>query len=137
MPESASGLKQTNIEVKKTKQLYRAGMPLCASGLASCSQFCRRDSPGGGFLHGARAQEEYLARSSGLYGCLVNNPMYSFHRERHDPLYTDYVIYSPQVSVFRADEGNLLEEPYKLAIITSPAVNANHVQPERPSHILP
>ena len=51
--------------------------------------------PGGGFLNGARAQEESLVRSSGLYACIAEDPMYAFHRARHDPVYTDYVIYSP------------------------------------------
>jgi uncharacterized protein (TIGR02452 family) len=46
--------------------------------------------------------------------------MYDFHRSNHDPLYSDYAIYSPAVPVFRDDEGLLLEEPYTVAIITSP-----------------
>ncbi|MCU0574468.1 MAG: TIGR02452 family protein, partial [Syntrophobacteraceae bacterium] len=86
--------------------------------------FASATHPGGGFLNGARAQEEYLARSSGLYACLRDNPMYAYHRALRDPLYTNYVIYSPDVPVFRADDGSLLEEPYTVSIITSPAVNA-------------
>lgn len=53
--------------------------------------------------------------------------MDSFHREPYDPLYTDYVIYSPDVPVFRSDDGDLLDEPYNVSIITSPAVNAQQV----------
>ena len=85
----------------------------------------------------ARAQEEYLARSSGLYACLRTNPMYAFHCARHDPLYTDYVIYSPAVPVFRADDGTLLETPYTVGMITSPAVNAAALPPERNAEIGP
>ena len=51
--------------------------------------------PGGGFLGGARAQEESLARSSGLYACINGNPMYDHHKAHGDAMYTDYAIYSP------------------------------------------
>jgi len=65
------------------------------------------------------------------------NPMYGYHRARHDPLYTDYVIYSPAAPVLRADEGTLLETPYTVGIITSPAVNAAALPPERRAEIGP
>lgn len=137
VPESASGSRQTNIEVKNETTLS-AGTRLLASGCRpAVLNFAAATHPGGGFLNGARAQEEYLARSSGLYACLVNNPMYSFHREHHDPLYTDYVIYSPEVPVFRSDDGSLFEEPYKISIITSPAVYAERVSSDRRNEILP
>jgi uncharacterized protein (TIGR02452 family) len=50
-------------------------------------------SPGGGFLAGARAQEEYLARSTALYACLRENPMDTFHGASKDPFYGDYVTW--------------------------------------------
>lgn len=90
--------------------------------------FASATSPGGGFLTGARAQEEYLARSSALWACIRENAMYSYHRERKDPFYSDYVIYSPDVPVFRDDDGELLEIPYPCSMITSPAVHAKGVR---------
>ena len=66
--------------------------------------------------------------------------MYEFHRARHDALYADYVLYSPDVPVFRGDDGSLLEEPYCVAMITSPAVNAGpplQYQPHRRAEIRP
>jgi len=115
-----------------------AGRRLLAEGLNPVAlNFASAVEPGGGFLRGARAQEEYLARSSALYACLAGNPMYAFHREPWDPLYTDYVIYSPEVPVFRDDSGELLEEPYNLSILTSPAVNAADLPEERRDEIEP
>ncbi len=89
--------------------------------------FASAKHPGGGFLSGARAQEESLARSSGLFACLDGRDMYAVHRARPDPMYTDHAIYSPDVPVFRADDGALLPEPYACAFLTAPAVNAKVV----------
>ena len=55
----------------------------------------------------------------------------------YDPLYSDYAIYSPAVPVFRDDEGLLLEQPYTVAIITSPAVNAAKLDIARHAEIGP
>ena len=57
--------------------------------------------------------------------------MYEYHRFRHDPLHANYAVYSPEVPVFRSDDGAFLEEPYTVGIITSPAVNRNTLPPER------
>ena len=96
--------------------------------------FAAATAPGGGFRDGARAQEEYLAWSSGLYACLRDDPMYSFHRSQTwTPFYSDYAIYTPRVPVFRADSGELLAQPYPVSVISSAAVNARKVpQADRP-----
>ncbi|MFC5181455.1 TIGR02452 family protein [Actinomadura harenae] len=86
--------------------------------------FASAKNPGGGFLNGAHAQEEGLARASGLYASQrAAREYYEVHRELRDPLYTDHMIYSPGVPVFRTDTGALLDEPYSVAFITSPAPN--------------
>jgi len=85
--------------------------------------FASATRPGGGFLKGTEAQEEYLARNSFLYHCIKDNPMYAFHKEMGDKLYTDYMIYSPDVPVVRDEYSNLLEKPYPCSIITAAAVN--------------
>ena len=124
---------QTVIEVKNETTL-NAVKRLIAMGYDDpvALNFASAESPGGGFLHGARAQEEYLARSSALYFCLVNNPMYRYHLSHLDPFYSDYVIYSPEVVIIRDDDGNLLDVPYKSSMITSPAVHANGVRRYKP-----
>jgi uncharacterized protein (TIGR02452 family) len=99
--------------------------------------FASATNPGGGFLNGARAQEEYLARSSCLYECIRSNAMYPFHRANYHPLYTDYLIYSPGVPVIRDDNGALLEVTHTIAIITCAAANASRLGAERRHEIGP
>lgn len=87
--------------------------------------------PGGGFLHGALAQEEVLCRSSALYATLVGDPMYETHRKRPRPDSTEWTIYSPNVPVFRADNGTELDKPWLLSFITCAAPYAPAIgQPE-------
>lgn len=94
-----------------------------------CLNFASAKNPGGGFLSGSQAQEESLARSSGLYPCLMSKgEMYDHNRQLETCLYSDYMIYSPRVPVFRDDEGNLLDQPFQASFITSPAVNAGAIQ---------
>jgi uncharacterized protein (TIGR02452 family) len=137
LPQTHRGRQQTQVEVTNETTLAAVQRWRESGHHPVALNFASATHPGGGFLSGARAQEEYLARSSGLYACLQMNPMYSFHRARHDPLYTDYVIYSPAVPVFRADDGTLLETPYTVGMITSPAVNAAVLPPERRAEIGP
>ena len=83
--------------------------------------FANGIEPGGGFLRGARAQEEVLCRSSALYQTLVGDPMYQVHRRRPRPDSTDWAIYSPGVPVFRLDDGTALQHPWLLSVITCAA----------------
>lgn len=100
-----------------------------------CLNFASAKNPGGGFLNGSQAQEESLARASGLYGCI--NPlqtMYETNKRYRSCLYTDHMIYSPQVPVFRDDEDMLLETPWRVSILTAPAVNAGAVRKNEPEN---
>jgi len=99
-------------------RLWQAGHRVVALNFASAK------NPGGGFLNGAIAQEEDLARSSGLYPCIVHNEMYAYHRSQHDAMYSSYAIYSPDVPVFRADDGRLLNAAWPCSFITCAAANA-------------
>lgn len=91
--------------------------------------FASAKNPGGGFLGGAQAQEESLARSSSLYPCLTANfEMYEYNRKGKSCLYSDWMIYSPKVPVFRNDDGSLVRKPYLVSFMTSPAVNAGVVK---------
>ncbi|HEV3340446.1 MAG TPA: TIGR02452 family protein [Pirellulales bacterium] len=99
--------------------------------------FASARHPGGGFLTGAQAQEESLARASALYACLERQTAYYESNRRHDSLlYTDHLIVAPRVPVFRDDEGTLLEEPWEMTVLTSPAPNAGAIANSQP-HSLP
>lgn len=95
--------------------------------------FASAKNPGGGFLGGAQAQEESLARSSSLYPCLsANFAMYEYNRKGNSCLYSDWMIYSPRVPVFRNDDGSLIQKHYLVSFLTSPAVNAGVVKQKEP-----
>lgn len=89
--------------------------------------FASARNPGGGFIKGARAQEESLCRASALYACIEHDAMYRHHAQLSGGWYTNYAIYSPDVPVFKDDDGEPLDEPYLCAFVTSPAVNAGVV----------
>ncbi|MEL6624095.1 MAG: TIGR02452 family protein [Bacteroidota bacterium] len=103
--------------------------------------FASAKNPGGGFLNGSQAQEESLARASSLYPCLLKaKDYYETHRSMRGGLYTDHMIYAPQVPIFKEEDGNLMEKPVHATIVTSPAVNAGAVlknNPEKIDQILP
>jgi len=138
LPQRAAPRGETRITVRNQTSLA-AFNHLTARGLnPAVLNFASALQPGGGFLNGARAQEEYLARSSTLWMCLRNHPMYDYHHapgNHKNPFYSDYVIYSPGVMVLRDDDGQLLEKPYPCTIITSPAVHANGVRKYMPQRV--
>lgn len=122
---------QTRVQVANETTL-QAARRLAEAGLQPLAlNFANGVQPGGGFLDGALAQEEVLCRSSALYLTLAGDPMYDFHSRRPRPDSTDWAIYSPDVPVFRSDDGTVLERPWLLAFVTSAAPYAPAIgQPE-------
>ncbi|MGW6274901.1 TIGR02452 family protein [Streptomyces sp. NPDC055060] len=95
--------------------------------------FSSARNPGGGYLNGAQAQEEALCRASALYTCVRSaREFYDHHRAHRDPFYTDRVIHSPAVPVFRDDRGRLLDQAYRVGFLTSAAPNAGVVLRQTP-----
>lgn len=102
----------------------------------ACLVFASAKRPGGGFLNGAQAQEESIARVSALYPCLTSPPareFYEFHHRQQDLRYSDRVIYSPGVPVFRAEEGTLLAQPYLVSFLTAAAPNLRAIVANQPT----
>lgn len=109
-----------------TQRLQRAGKTPLALNFASGT------NPGGGFLRGSTAQEETLARSSGLYAAIKDSPMYRYHKtECPRGMASEWAILSPAVPVFRADNGMLLETPWLCDVLTCAAPKADIVGLDR------
>lgn len=129
--DERSAFPETKIQVTNETTLG-ASLRLVQRGLRPLAlNFANGVHPGGGFLGGARAQEEVLCRSSALYLTLLDDPMYEVHRQRPLPDSTDWAIYSPDVPVFRMDDGTALQQPWPLSFITCAAPVAYLIgQPE-------
>ncbi len=128
LPRYTSTDRQTVFEVINDTTL-EAARKLVAEGYQPVAlNFASARHPGGGFLGGARAQEESLCRASGLYPCINGNPMYQHHAHMPGGFYSNYAIYSPRVPIIKDDEGELLNKPYLCGFVTSPAVNAGVIR---------
>lgn len=114
------------VRVYHATTLEAAAQLAAQFGRVGVLNFASARNPGGGFLGGSQAQEESLARSSGLYPCLTQfGELYKANSlPASTGLYSDHLIYSPGVPVLRADGGQWLAQPLLLDIITAPAVNA-------------
>ncbi len=101
-----------------------------------CLNFASARNAGGGFLNGSQAQEESIARASGLYNCqLKAEHYYKENRQITTCLYTDHIIYSPNVPIFKTEDGKLMDQAINCSIITAPAVNAGAVSRNEPQNI--
>lgn len=115
------------VSKKRTYEAARSyqGMKVAVHNFASAS------NPGGGVERGASAQEECLCRCSGLFFSLntseMMNGFYKPHRDAHDPLHNDDIIYTPGVIVFKTDTADpkLMPETewYDVDVITCAAPN--------------
>ena len=79
----------------------------CTLGKVAVLNFANPENPGGGVHLGAMAQEECLCRSSNLYACIsdhnVFDEYYGYHRSIQSHFYTDRLIYTKDVTVFKDD----------------------------------
>ncbi|WP_096336067.1 TIGR02452 family protein [Pseudofrankia asymbiotica] len=139
-PRPASGRTRPPGRVEVTGETtFGAARRMVAAGPGPVAalNFASARWPGGGFLTGARAQEEYLCRLSALYACLVGvDDYYQPHNAAGTSLYSDRVLHSPAVPVFRADDFSLLPEPVDVGILTAAAPYATGIARDEP-HLLP
>lgn len=135
--ERSATLKCVRIEVSDETTLACAERLATGTSDRVCAlNFASAKNPGGGFLGGARAQEESLARSSALYPCLTKHQsaFYDRHsaaaraKSRESLFYSERVQYASGVPVWKRDDGAVLDRPYLLDFVTAPAVNAGFVR---------
>lgn len=129
--------RSTQFEVRNESTLAAARRIVGAGRAAPlCLNFASAKNPGGGFLGGSEAQEENLAKSSGLYACIVQmNGMYDANRALRSCIYNDDMIYSPNVPVFRDDAYGFLDAPYLASFVTAPAVNRGALSRKEPERM--
>lgn len=94
-------------------------------GKTAALNFANPIRPGGGVCIGVRAQEEALCRCSNLYDTLSTEALqtayYKWHAENTDNLFSDKVIYIPDIQVVKDDSYAPLETPCSVDIITCAA----------------
>lgn len=104
-------------------RLYEQGIIPCAL------NFANGIHPGGGYVNGAHAQEEACCCCSALYYTLIQEQCndYYISNQEHIPINkncvdcTDWMIYSPDVPIFRDTNENFIP-PIYANFITSPAI---------------
>jgi uncharacterized protein (TIGR02452 family) len=83
--------------------------------------FANPEIPGGGFLGGAVAQEEAICRCSLLYSFLDLAPEMCDNVKRNRGLFTDYMILTRDVPIFRDDQYQIMDHYFVASFITSAA----------------
>ncbi|MFI9387255.1 TIGR02452 family protein [Kutzneria sp. NPDC052558] len=128
LPSPGEALPRIDVTDESTLQATRR-----LGGDVAALVFASARNPGGGFLNGAQAQEESIARGSALYPYLLAaKDFYAHHRADPDLAYSDRVIYSPDVPVFRDDRGDLLDAPYHVSFLTAAAPNRSAIRGNQP-----
>lgn len=120
--------KETNadITVENTTTFAAAGH-YKSYGRVAVLNFANPEVPGGGVKKGAVAQEECLCRCSNLYPCItspaVYDDFYGYHYKHGRFFYSDSVIYTKDVTVFKDDNLNLLdrEQWFNVDVLTCSA----------------
>ncbi|MFZ3474189.1 TIGR02452 family protein [Streptomyces sp. 4.24] len=133
------GTGRTVVEVtgeSSTQAARRLVADLPGTSPVAVLNFASARNPGGGYVRGAKAQEEALCRASALYETLLEAPeYYEVHRAEVSTFYTDRVIHSPGVPVFRDDRGDLTDTPFRAGFLTSPAPNAGTIRRQEPHRV--
>ena len=128
--------REARIEVSNETSLSAALRLVGAGGEPLVLNMANGVSPGGGWLKGSRAQEEYLCRSSALWVTIKDSPMYAAHAASGHYESSDWLIVSPDVPVFRDDTGFPLDEPWVVSFMTCAAPVASRVGAERSAMLL-
>lgn len=127
-------------EIQKTVKIITkhssmdAARSYAGRGRTAVLNFASSTHPGGLVIKGASAQEECLCRVSTLYKCLTDKvpwaAFYNPHRAQNNSLSNDDLIYTPDVTIFKTDDYELLPQPAwcNVDVITCAAPNLRKKQ---------
>lgn len=120
--------KETNADITvENKTTFAAAGQYKSYGRVAVLNFANPEVPGGGVKKGAVAQEECLCRCSNLYPCIASPAVYvdfyGYHYKHGRFFYSDRVIYTKDVTVFKDDNLNLLdrEQWFNVDVLTCSA----------------
>jgi uncharacterized protein (TIGR02452 family) len=100
---------ETDIEIENIDTITAALREVAAGYRPLILNMANATKPGGGFLSGAKAQEEDLFRCTNLYNTL---------QEELYPMRRDEVIYSPKVHIFRDGNYENLAQPVEISVVS-------------------
>lgn len=123
-PQQEVRFAMTTVQVRNETTLMTARDMVANGKRPLVLNFANGTEVGGGFLRGARAQEETLCYASTLYSTLVGDPFYRYNLEHAPTVSTDYAILS-QAVVFKDDKYTLIERPWIMDVLTAAAPIAN------------
>lgn len=128
---------KTTIEVTGEDTITAARRLVASSGgRVAVLNFASARHPGGGYLTGAKAQEEDICRKTLLFPCLLTAPdYYADHQRARDPFYSHRLIYSPDVPVIRDNHNRLTAPVITIDVITCAAPNAGVIERYRPGQV--
>ncbi len=93
--------------VVESNTSFNAAKEYLRYGKTAVLNFANPHNPAGGVHNGAMAQEECLCRSSNLYPCIsdknVFNDYYLYHRNMRHYFFSDRLIYTKGITVFKDD----------------------------------
>lgn len=97
--------------------------------------FASATQPGGGFMKGAEAQEESIARVSSLYPSLTSKEgkrLYDAQGHSRSPFHTHSMVWSPGVVVFQNDYAETVQA-YQIGVVSCAAVDARKLLEDKQS----
>lgn len=105
--------------------------------LPKCSllNFGSAFNPGGGWLTGAQAQEECIARRTTLYASIVDSHFYKVNEKQGNQFYSGNVIYSPVVKVLKTATNVTVTTDWTFSVVTAAAVNMNRVSADAKARV--
>lgn len=137
LTQPADGGRPTTFEVTGESSIPAALRCHQDGGVVGVLDFASARNAGGGYVNGAKAQEEDLCRCSALHTCLLRAPeFYAAHQASADLRYSHRVISAPGVPVFRDERYQLLPEPRPVTFIVAAAPNTAQLA-QRAPELLP